>query len=818
LVDLSQFKIHKPRLNNILRNHIIVIIFFTGFTGLFTFPSFFTFSENKIIGNFDGDPSAWMNSLWWFNYSVSNPTNQDFTWLYNEDYQFYPKGAPLNELGLMHAYLSIPLMYLTQDIIKVYNLLIYLSFIFTGYGTFLLANYLTRNYYASLIAGLIFCFSSFHMFHLAHLSYLMTLFIPFTVLFLIKTIDFKNIKNPIIAGIFLSLVFISSFYLGFFMLIFLASFLLYIILRKESFQTFVRFGIVILIAVSLTLPLLFGHFVFASEAHHPNFDHFVGLSADLENYFLPSVRNSFYNIMGYQANPDIIHRGDTQSFLGYTAIFLMIIALIKIDKKRKSLWIISGILAAIISLGPLLQINGLVTNIQLPYYFLYELPYFEVFRALGRASVIVIFSVSILAAYGINEIYKIKRISEKKKLLVIGIIGVFIIIEALTIPLPQGDISVPEIYYEIGSDSSDFVILDAPIGRYIEGSKLGLEINQANGYYQSIHEKPIYAGTLTRMPPESERYVQTYFLNQFIWNQTPKDIISQDLEEVGISLFNNFDIGYVIVRYELTRVSLIQQNVESVWIPQTKTLLLEIFSRPPDFENDELFAYKVEKSTSQVPFLTLGQEWSTLLNHYRTIGNQGTINVVNPTNDIKEIELEIELVSPTNNKIHFSLNEEEIFEEDLQSMTVYQTLLNLTLHPGTNKLVINSEEVTTSKITTLPYMWRQVSLDDQVGIAVNKISINLNPKTNSSASKVLEDQTFAKELTTYTQINEVYLDTLNRNATPESLKVVTDRIMNYGNDLSWLEELLKNSKEYKKLESIKDCENRGDIFYNCVYN
>ena len=214
----------------------MVIILFIAFTGLFTYPSYLKFDE--LIGGFPGDSTSWFNPFWWYQYNIKNPSEPfDFHWLFYNDYQFYPVGTPINEYGLLSAWSTIVLMPLFgDDIAKVYNLLVYLSFIFTGYGTFQLIHYLTKNYYASLIGGLIFTFGFYHMFHVnGHLSYLMTQFVPLAVLFMLKSKDSTKMKNPIIGGIFLFLTLSFSLYIGFFALLFLAAFLIYLLISKVCF-------------------------------------------------------------------------------------------------------------------------------------------------------------------------------------------------------------------------------------------------------------------------------------------------------------------------------------------------------------------------------------------------------------------------------------------------------------------------------------------------------------------------------------------------------------------------------------------------------
>jgi len=195
------------------------------------------------------------------------------------------------------------------------------------------------------------------------------------------------------------------------------------------------------------------------------------------------------------------------------------------------------------------------------------------------------------------------------------------------------------------------------------------------------------------VPNETQSYVQTYFLNQFIYSQPSNDIIDQNLNEVGISILNYFDIGYVIVHYyadqQLNDYLIsrncgngknlcIQEHMTKKWIPQTKATLFEIFSKPPDYEDEELFAYKVPKPTSDTPFLVLYEGWNPFIENYRTFNEFGIIKIINPQINPVNLEINIDLFSLQENDLELYFNDEKILVE-----TVYK---NSTMSTGNLKL------------------------------------------------------------------------------------------------------------------------------------
>jgi len=424
---------------NLFSNHILIIALFVLLTGVFTYPSFLEF--DKVIGaDYNGDPEINFNVFWWYNYNIKNPPEPfDLFWLFYHDRQYYPIGASIGGSASFNMFLSILIMPFTENYIHTYNIIMYFSFIFTGYGMFLLAKHLTKNYYASIVAGIIFTFGIYHMWHAeVHLSLMALQFIPLSVLFFIKTVESKKIKDPIIGGIFLCLALISSIYLAFFTILFFIPLIIYYIVTKRNLQTIIRIGILLLIAVSLAAPYYYGQYIVneGNESTGQAMRSFNVYSTDLANFVLPAPTHIITKIPDYPFQTSLGRSSEGWNFLGFTAIFLAVIALLRIDKKDKLVWIISGGFLALISLGPFLKVYGIETGINLPYFYLYELPYLDVFRAIGRAAIFTTFCVAILAAYGINEIFKINSISNRKKLSIIAIIGVLVIIESLTIPFP----------------------------------------------------------------------------------------------------------------------------------------------------------------------------------------------------------------------------------------------------------------------------------------------------------------------------------------------------------------------------------------------
>jgi hypothetical protein len=126
----------------------------------------------------------------------------------------YPRTLAYSELLLGNALLSLPVTTVTGNPVLGYNVALLLSFILSGFGTYLLVRKLTRSSGAGLVAGTIFAFSSYRMTNLAQAQLLTTHWIPFTLLAFYQLIRKPRRRYVAAFVLFFSLQALSSFYYG----------------------------------------------------------------------------------------------------------------------------------------------------------------------------------------------------------------------------------------------------------------------------------------------------------------------------------------------------------------------------------------------------------------------------------------------------------------------------------------------------------------------------------------------------------------------------------------------------------------------------
>lgn len=594
----------------------LVIISYIVLTAIFTYPVII--SNTQVPGG--GDAYFYLWDLWWFKKALLDISNPYFT-----PYLFHPTGLnlALSAVTPFNALLSVPLQ-LIFSLVTTYNILWLISFIISGYGTYKLTKYLTDSSQAAFIAGLIFMFSPYHFAHsLGHLNLLSIEWIPFYVLYFLKTASENNIKNAVYSAIFLLLVALCEYTYLVYMLAFTVIFLL-CQLYTDKEQLLNRNLLKRLSVTGVVFGFLFFPFAHpllkelaTSESNYMYSGGFVTYSADLLGFFLPSQLHPFLKNIGSQFYQNFTGNiGEYTVFAGYTVLILATIAFLKVKTKDVRFWAISAIVFFILSLGPILHINGIfISNIEgvnfaipLPYSIIMKIPIISIARAPSRLDALIMLSLSVLAAYGISYIFRITDARSNGKIPIkicfAVILAIFILFEFLAIPFPMADADVPEFYYSLSGNSEDFSILEIPdCANHLAFPEYM--------YYQTVHEKKITTG-YTHVPESCTKFTEnTPLINNlyFVYGSTEKpipisnDILNQDIKEIGLSILNYYDIKYVILH---------ENYMTAEQLKFARNLLEETLKeKPVYYKKDSIFVYSI-KSAPIKPFQILDDGWYTL--------------------------------------------------------------------------------------------------------------------------------------------------------------------------------------------------------------
>lgn len=613
-----------------LKEHTSVLILYTLITFILTYPVVFKI-RNYIPGS--GDAFQWIRILWYMPVAIFNP---GLTKLTHDYLIFYPDGIPASPFQSAFNQILSYVLSSIMEIHVVYTILWLFSFIFGAYGTYLLVRYLTGDRTSSFIAGIVFAFSPYHFVHsLGHFGATSIEWIPFCALYLMKMFKEGGVRNSFFAGIFFILVAMSDLqymvFMGIFVML-LFVYEIYVFLRTENrgykeilkkiFYKYAIFGFVSFVGI---IPLTLENILTATSG-----DNFLKLSpsetvmysADLLSFFIPSVLHPVFGSITTEIYNNFSgNTSENTMFIGYTVILLSLLAVYRLKgNKYVKFWLIAALSFSIISLGPLLHVNGKTsftefnTTVPLPYLVLYYLiPFLDNCRTTGRFFVIASLSFAVLMGYGASELLKSNRINKKAAAIVITGLIIF---EYLAVPVSISPVDEPSFYKEISQDKGNYALLEIPATKdYVAGSTII--------YYQTIHGKPVIGNWAARYPSNARDFeLNTPVVRELTYLQSTGDILDQDIDQVGTSILNYYNISYIILHTNY-------MNDEEIDFAE-KLIQMNLNAERKNYEQDSLIVYHVKKEPLK-SFMVLKDGWNSLeklnVEPTRWMSNNATILV-----------------------------------------------------------------------------------------------------------------------------------------------------------------------------------------------
>ncbi len=168
-----------------------------------------------VIGD-QRDPLHIMTLVGWTFRALANP--QLSYW--NAPY-FFPLQNTLSysETFVLPSILVSPLVSLAQGLTVPYNVLFLANYVLSALAAYLLVFYLTRSWWAALFAGIQFGFSTFMISHYAQIPYTCAIFIPLTLLFLLRFARYARLADCILFAVSLLAQILSCLTYGIFLAI-----------------------------------------------------------------------------------------------------------------------------------------------------------------------------------------------------------------------------------------------------------------------------------------------------------------------------------------------------------------------------------------------------------------------------------------------------------------------------------------------------------------------------------------------------------------------------------------------------------------------
>jgi hypothetical protein len=400
-----------------------------------------------------------------------------------------------SETQLSAGLLTLPLHFVNPHPIFSFNVWVITQFFLSGMCMYLLAKHLSRNHEViSTVAGLVFAFAPMRVAVVAHMQNGSIWYLPLVILLLLQFLKTKKIRYLPFIFVVLVLYFYASWYQMVFGLIALGVLLLCLLVFNYAKPRFISaiFGVIIL-AVVATLPLAkeYVRFSATNNAKFSVIDQ-IEYSSSLVDYFIPQLGTMFGALARHSKahinaiNPDSI---SYHGLVLYAVAFFVGIVVIKRRRKlirsrdRDAALVIAFLCIAlvgfVVSLGPYLKVfdstryilpNGFAFQFPMPYLLFDKvLPQLSFIRAIGRASMLVLFSLSCLLAMLPHQLQKHRAFHAKRRF-VMGLLIALIVFELMPLQrvrmASQGyayNLSIPAVYEYIKSRRyiDNYIVLHA---------------------------------------------------------------------------------------------------------------------------------------------------------------------------------------------------------------------------------------------------------------------------------------------------------------------------------------------------------------------
>ncbi len=639
------------------RLHLIAIGFYTLLTLFLTWPlarHLTTHIPGEATWAFDESTFIW--NMWWFKFSILNLQQTPL----ESTYTFFPLGVNLTTytFNLFNAAFGLPLQ-LSLSLPPANNLTLLFSYISSAYGTFLLSLYLLRQpnrkskiknqkSLAAFAAGAVFAFSASRMMYVAlgHYNFVTIQWFPFYTLFLLKALRCGTSKNILLTGLFAALCLYAeltfSVFLLFITLFILINYQLSIInLKSKIKNSLTSLTLIGLVTFILTAPFILSVLPdFLDPAYNePGWGEGLKLSADLAGLVTLTPLHPLSGLDWISELRAVIEGtsrfNDANTlFLGYGILILALLGFI-VSRKASQVWFWMTLFFTVLSLGPLLTINGqnrfnldgIDVTFPLPFALLHYIPILSANRVPNRFGIPLTLALAVLVGYGVawllnkfeiknnklegdTYIIQSKTLFSNFSFLILNLLLLTLLLfDQYSPPIPLTDARIPEVYRQIGVEPDDFTIMQIPLGWRNSYGTLGAERTQLQ-YYQAAHQRPMLGGNTSRNP----RFKFNYYANIPLFAalteaELYRSVDNATLEQAGqqaAELMTLYNIKYLVIHNSIP----FRKPYEDTYL-STRNLALNLIPHQPVYQSPGVEVFAVEQADIPNPLTIDFGDWTS---------------------------------------------------------------------------------------------------------------------------------------------------------------------------------------------------------------
>jgi len=354
----------KPRRSILV--HLGVLLGFAALTVLMTWPLAFRMADS--VPGWPGDNAFCVWLIWWFKRALLDLHISPYV----NPFVYFPEGFELarSDMMLANTLLALPVTALWGPVVA-YNGMLLLSFILTGFATYLWVWRFTRDYVAGFIAGIIFAFSPFRMGHFpGHLMLMTTQWLPFSLYALEELAHSRRLGFAALAGLFFALNAWAAWYYFYFSLIVVP---LYILLRFANWRDNLRspfFWQAIALGGSIAFVLIAAAawpYLRSQGTLQRTFNDMESWGADPTDFFVPNLLHPLWGealrgLVPFQWKLWV----EKNLYVGVIPLLLALVAIVKRRDKAVLALVCTALVSFTLALGPSLHWAGQRVYLTIP--------------------------------------------------------------------------------------------------------------------------------------------------------------------------------------------------------------------------------------------------------------------------------------------------------------------------------------------------------------------------------------------------------------------------------------------------------------------
>lgn len=239
--------------------------------------------------------------------------------------------------------------------------------------------------------------------------------------------------------------------------------------------------------------------------------------------------------------------------LTFVALFTVATAYGLYRFRRVRLWAALTAFFAWLALGPFIFAGGLNTQMPTLWALLRYVPVVGGARMPARFSIVVMLLFSVLFAASLRRLTAAHRAHRRW---VLASIGALLLFELAPSPRTLYAAGIPRIYQTIAADPRPVRVLEMPFGIRDGLSSYG-NFSAATQFYQTLHEKPLIGGYLSRMPPSQVRTYRVHPVLDGLMRLSEGQSLGERerlrMQRRGSAFIERGRIGWVVI--DMTRTS-----------------------------------------------------------------------------------------------------------------------------------------------------------------------------------------------------------------------------------------------------------------------